>query len=428
MIWSTEELAEQWHSVPLSALTSKVGSGATPRGGRSSYPDQGTPLIRSQNVHFDGFTSEGLAFLTDEQAKQLDGVRVKAGDVLLNITGASIGRVCVAPAEMDGARVNQHVCIIRATEIDSEFLAHYLASPQVQDAIALGNYGVTREALTKSQILELPVPVPESGEQRVVAAAISGVKNHRRSATGHLDSARHAIERFRQSVLAAACSGRLTADWRDSRGLGEWDSKRAEDICNKVQSGSTPKVWHTEDGGIPFLKVYNIVDQRLDFDYRPQYISPELFRGPYKRTEALPGDVLMNIVGPPLGKVAVVTGHYAAWSINQALTLFRPSERISTEWLYIFLCSGISVDEVMNDTKGTVGQINISLTQCRNFMIPVPTLEEQAEIARRVGELFKMADAVAQRISQASKRVERSSHAVLAKAFRGELIIPGAAA
>jgi len=130
----------------------------------------------------------------------------------------------------------------------------------------------------------------------------------------------------------------------------------------------------------------------------------------------------MNIVGPPLGKVAVVTDQYPAWSINQALTLFRPSERVSTSWLYIYLCSGISVAQVLNDTKGSVGQVNISLSQCRDFLIPVPTVEEQAEICHRVESLLALSDAVARRVSAASTIVDRSSRAVRSRAFRGELL------
>jgi type I restriction enzyme S subunit len=169
------------------------------------------------------------------------------------------------------------------------------------------------------------------------------------------------------------------------------------------------------------LKVYNIVDQRLDFDYRSQYISEELHRGAMRRATALPGDVLMNIVGPPLGKVAVVTDQFAEWSINQALTLFRPSDRVSTGWLYVFLRSGVSVREVLNETRGSVGQVNISLSQCRAFEVPVPTPEEQEEVERRVASLLVVAGRVVQRIAHAEARIMGTSQAALAKAFRGEL-------
>ena len=96
--------AESWPVTPLKSLATKIGSGATPAGGRESYFTEGIPLIRSMNVHFAGFEPKGLVFLSDEQAKQLANVTVQPCDVLLNITGASIGRVTTTPMEMAGAK------------------------------------------------------------------------------------------------------------------------------------------------------------------------------------------------------------------------------------------------------------------------------------------------------------------------------------
>lgn len=386
-------------------------------------PNGEVRLIQLADIGDGVFRNRSARFLTQSKAKELRCTFLQEGDILVARMPEPLGRACLFPGVGQPAVTVVDVCVVRPNprRVRPEWLVTAINSPQFRDSMQQFVRGTTRQRISRRNLGTLPLRVPEIDEQLATAQAVERLERKRGDASSHLDSGRRAIGRFRHAVLAAACSGRLTADWRDTRGLGQWQSERAEDACRKVQSGTTPKVWHTEDGGIPFLKVYNIVDQRLNFDYRPQYISPELFRGAYKRTEALPGDVLMNIVGPPLGKVAVVTEQYPAWSINQAITLFRPSERLSTEWLYMFLCSGISVDEVINDTKGSVGQVNISLTQCRNFMIPVPTWEEQMEINRRVGELLKLANPVAERISAASMRVDRSSQALLAKAFRGEL-------
>ncbi len=160
-----------WESRKLKDLTTKIGSGSTPSGGKESYQESGVPLIRSMNVHFGGFVRHGLAFLNAEQAEKLKNVTVKADDVLLNITGASIGRVATAPKDMEGARVNQHVCILRPTaEIIPPFLVLFLASPVVQDLIDNVQVGATREALTKAMIEQFEIPLPPLAEQcRIVA-------------------------------------------------------------------------------------------------------------------------------------------------------------------------------------------------------------------------------------------------------------------
>jgi type I restriction enzyme S subunit len=162
-----------WGTKRLKDLTTKIGSGSTPSGGKESYQASGVPLIRSMNVHFGGFVRQGLAFLNDEQAEKLKNVAVKADDVLLNITGASIGRVATAPRNMEGARVNQHVCIIRPTsEITPQFLELFLASPVVQNLIETIQVGGTREALTKAMIEQFEIPVPSIAEQRRIVAKV----------------------------------------------------------------------------------------------------------------------------------------------------------------------------------------------------------------------------------------------------------------
>ena len=128
------DMPQGWSSVRLAEIATKIGSGATPKGGEHAYKDVGVPLIRSMNVHFDDFHSQGLAFLYSVQAAALEGVTVRADDVLLNITGASIGRVTTAPAKSGRcSRVNQHVCIIRPTSgIEPKYLSAFLASPEMQ--------------------------------------------------------------------------------------------------------------------------------------------------------------------------------------------------------------------------------------------------------------------------------------------------------
>ena len=163
----------QWETRSLKSLATKIGSGATPAGGRESYFSEGIPLIRSMNVHFRGFDRTGLAFLSDQQADELSNVIVQANDVLLNITGASIGRVTIAPVEMAGARVNQHVTIIRPiSELFSRFLLIFLASPSVQRMIDEIQVGATRQALTKAMIEQFAIPLPPLAEQKRIVAKV----------------------------------------------------------------------------------------------------------------------------------------------------------------------------------------------------------------------------------------------------------------
>ncbi|MGB3591002.1 MAG: restriction endonuclease subunit S [Nonlabens sp.] len=152
----------------LNKLSTKIGSGSTPRGGQKSYKKQGISLIRSMNVHDNYFKIKNLAFIDDDQATKLKNVEVYEDDVLLNITGASVARCCIVDSSYLPARVNQHVSIIRtSSSLLPKFLLYYLISPTVKNKLlqdASGN--ATREAITKTMIQSFKVPVPSIAQQR----------------------------------------------------------------------------------------------------------------------------------------------------------------------------------------------------------------------------------------------------------------------
>lgn len=150
-----------WQPATLKQLTTKIGSGATPRGGREVYVDEGMALIRSQNVYDSQFVWDGLAHITDDAARQLANVEVQAGDVLLNITGASILRTCVVPPDVLPARVNQHVAIIRAKPcVPPHFLHLHLLQADTKAYLLGLNAGASREAVTKAHIESVPLLYP----------------------------------------------------------------------------------------------------------------------------------------------------------------------------------------------------------------------------------------------------------------------------
>jgi type I restriction enzyme, S subunit len=123
--------------VRLRFICSKFGSGVTPRGGATNYVEAGVPFLRSQNVHFGELRLNDVAYIPLPIHESMSGTHVRSGDVLLNITGASIGRVCAVPSDLGEANVNQHVCIIRpiANSLDARYLAVCLSLPSMQDEI-----------------------------------------------------------------------------------------------------------------------------------------------------------------------------------------------------------------------------------------------------------------------------------------------------
>ena len=153
-----------WKQVSLREVTSKIGAGATPRGGKESYQTEGIALIRSMNVHDGRFEYKDLAHITDEQATQLNNVIVKEGDVFINITGASVARSCIVPSNALPARVNQHVAIIRCIygRLHPVFVNYMFLNDRFKRRLLdIGDSGgATRQAITKQQLENLVVILP----------------------------------------------------------------------------------------------------------------------------------------------------------------------------------------------------------------------------------------------------------------------------
>lgn len=150
-----------WEVKKLGDLTTKVGSGSTPRGGSKVYQDYGNIFIRSQNVLMNKLDLEDVAFISDEIHEGMKNTWVQENDVLLNITGASIGRVCVYN-KSEAANVNQHVCILRPIqdEIKPYYLSHLISSKNYQDKILGQQTGGTRQAFNMTQIKNFDIPLP----------------------------------------------------------------------------------------------------------------------------------------------------------------------------------------------------------------------------------------------------------------------------
>lgn len=170
-----------WDEIVLGSLCSKIGSGATPKGGATVYIDKGTSFIRSQNVYNMHFSYEGLAHITENAAQKLKGVSVQEHDVLINITGDSVARTCVVPSEVLPARVSQHVAIIRTERnvLDPYYLNYYLASPYMQAfmlGLAVGK-GASRNAMTKDMISGFKIPCPPIDIQKRISDVLTDFDN-----------------------------------------------------------------------------------------------------------------------------------------------------------------------------------------------------------------------------------------------------------
>ena len=296
--------------------------------------------------------------------------------------------------------------------------------------------------LNRQDAYDLKIGLPPLAEQTRITQKLDELLAQVDTLKARIDAITALLKRFRQSVLAVAISGRLTEKWRAQHvgWVGEgspttaiasstlpvgWSSKPAGDICGFITKGTTPskEKMTAGHGAVPYIKVYNLTfTGELDFSIDPTFVDSSTHSIDLKRSIVKPGDVLMNIVGPPLGKVSIVPATYPEWNINQAIARFRAGDEISAAYLALCLRTEEVLSHAVSRAKATAGQFNLTLEICRELRLPVPPADEQTEIVHRVEQLFAFADQLERKVQSAKSRIDHLTQSILAKAFRGELV------
>ena len=418
------ELPEGWEWTISGDVCSSVRDGThdTPK-----YLDNGIPLITSKNLKsgkIDFSTAKLISINDHQQISVRSGV--DDGDILFAMIG-TIGNPVIVNKEKPFSIKNVALFKKNPSIVESRYLRCWLSSYSLERILEEDKFikGTTQKFIPLNNLRNLPIPLPPLNEQKRIADRLDQLLTRIDKTKAHLDRIPPLLKRFRQSVLAAATSGKLTADWREEKSEPDWLVANAEDVCEWITKGTTPskdKMYELV-GEIPYIKVYNLCfDGSLDFTINPTFIDRNTHEVVLKRSKIFPGDVLMNIVGPPLGKVSIVPSLYPEWNINQAIALFRVKNRIKNTFLAYVLMNEKMIAEIVMKSKATAGQFNVTLEICRAIEIPVPSLSEQQEIVRRVEALFAKADRIEAQYKNARQQVDRLTPALLAKAFRGELV------
>ena len=200
-----------------------------------------------------------------------------------------------------------------------------------------------------------------------------------------------------------------------------WVWCRLEEIAY-VASGSTPDKTCFVENGIPYIKMYNLRNQKIDFAYHPQYITEEVHNGKLLRSRTEVGDLIMNIVGPPLGKLAIIPATLPQANFNQAAVLIRPYKfkKVLVPYLKAYLEEMSEIDSIA--TRGSAGQVNISLTQSQNMRIPLPPLNEVERIINEVVKYDLLIEAIEYETTDLQTLIISIKNKILDLAIHGKLV------
>lgn len=446
-VWTT--VGELYHII----------GGGTPSTEVPEYWTGTVPWITSADIH--GLQDIRPRKHITEQAIQNSAASLIPAGSLIVVTRVALGKVALARFPVCFSQDSQGL-IGDSDVVDPHYSCLYLS--QAVQSFKYVSRGTTISGVTKKQLKELPFVLPPLPEQRRIVAEIEKQFTRLDAGVAALKRVQANLKRYRASVLKAACEGRLApqdpndepadrllarilaerrAKWEAEHpakkyvepaapvtdGLPElpagWCWARAEQLCDFITKGTTPAANKLFGGAgeVPFIKVYNLTDRgSLDFSIHPSFISRQTHTGELARSRVYPGDVLMNIVGPPLGKVSIVPDHNPEWNVNQAIAIFRPMASYDRRFLCYCLLTEQILDWALRRAKATAGQFNLTLEICRDLPLPTPPLAEQhrivAEIEWRLSVVTELEAAVAANLARAG----RLRQAVLKRAFEGRLV------
>ncbi|MDE0269157.1 MAG: restriction endonuclease subunit S [Acidimicrobiaceae bacterium] len=406
-----------WPRVRLSELLTFYGSGATPRGGKNSYKMFGVPLVRSMNVHDLCFEQKDLAFIDEAQAGMLDRVQIIHNDILLNITGASVARCCLATSSAVGGRVNQHVMILRTDPSfgDARWLARALAGPYKGKLLAIAGSGATREALTKSDVKNFIISLPPLEYQRRIADL--------------LDVYERLIENNRRRIEILEEMARLL--YREWFVHFRYPGHEDVELVNS-DFGPIPKGWgqtcladELELQRFNF-KPFEYADEEFDHYSIPAFDArklPSLERGAeIKSSKYLLFDesVMISKLNPRFPRVWRVdrseTDRQAVAS-TEFLVLANP-----VKWTLTFVYSLATSTEFVNRLVSTAGGTSTSHQRVKpTDVMNMPVVNPQAEIVQRYSEQVRPFLRLVDNFIQQNQILQEARDLLLPRLVSGEL-------
>ena len=334
---------------------------------------------------------------------QYDEYNHEEPEVLMACRGATCGTINVSKPF---SWINGNAMVIHpngTVPLRKDYLKYYLMSVSKDSIIS----GTAQPQITRQNLKDFQIVICDLDDQQKIVSQIEESLSQLNNAVETLNKTKQQLEIYRQAVL------------RKCFDCG-YETRKLKELCFFITKGTTPakKELFSGHGEIPFVKVYNLTfSNKLDFSIDPTFVSNATHKGFLKRSITYPGDVLMNIVGPPMGKVSIVPHDYPEWNINQAIARFRCGEKLNNKFLAYYLGFSDTIKKLKSKSKATAGQFNLTLEICREIEIPLPNIEEQQRIANEIDNRLCICDIIIDTINQSLQQAEALRQSILKQAF-----------
>lgn len=405
---------EHWVQTNIGEMAEVIGGGTPDSSDVTNFANEtGIAWLTPKDLsgYSDKYIAKGERFLTKKGFANSSAKLLPTGTVLFS-SRAPIGYVAIAANEIcTNQGFKNFVC---SNGLYNEYAYYYLifAKSELQ---AMGS-GTTFKEISGSVAKTIPIPLPPFSEQKRIVEKLDSILPKVKSIKARLDKIPQILKRFRQSILSAACSGKLTENWREeNHDCEEWKSVFLKDVALS-RLGKMLDQSKNCGNPTPYLRNTNV--RWFDFDLHDVFTMkttkeelPELW---IKK-----GDVLICEGGEP-GRCAIWQGADNSYIFQKALHRVRVGDTLLGKWLCFNIRDAANSGRLEDFFTGTTIK-HLTGVKLRTFDFFLPPLEEQHEIVRRVEKLFKLADSLEAKYKKAMERVEKIEQSVLAKAFRGEL-------
>ena len=408
------EVPDSWEWTTIGNLCSKIGSGSTPKG--SNYSSEGVLFFRSQNVHNDGILLDDIKYISDEVHQSMIGTEVLPNDLLLNITGGSLGRCAIVPNEIDKGNVSQHVCILRPIIISSNYFHALILSTFFSKSMKITGSG--REGLPKYNLEQMMFPLPPLAEQHRIVTEIERWFFLIDIIESSKEDLQTAIKQAKNKILDLAIHGKLVPQDPNDEPASELLKRinpKAEITCdNGHYTFDVPSGWITTNlgsifnvvsakrilksdwkhSGVPFyrareiakLSIYGLVDNEL-------YISEEHYNS-LKEKFPVPkaSDIMISAVGT-IGKCYIVKESDKFYYKDASVLCLCNDYQINAKYIYHIMRSEYMLKQMYDNSKGTTVD-TITIEKAKQYILPLPPLAEQQRIVAKIEETFSIFDGI----------------------------------
>jgi type I restriction enzyme S subunit len=416
------EPAEGWASVLMGEIAQVIGGGTPPAKDPTNFCEEGGfPWLTPADLS--GFTgtmvARGARNLTDHGLRRSSARLLPPGTVLMS-SRAPIGYLAIAA---NSIATNQGFkSFVLPPGVEPRYVLLWLRF--IQPLLKEMGSGSTFAEISGAKAREIPLLLAPVAEQLRIVEKVEVLLERVSRARQRLVRVPRLLKRFRQVVLAAACEGRLTADWRDARHgdkeAGDWVHASLGDLCSLVTSGSRGWAKYYADSGALFIRAQDINTDELSLHGIAHVRPPQGSEG--ARTRVMQFDILVTITGANVTKTALVRDVLPEAYVSQHVALVRLADAELAPWVHLWLVSPGHGRRQLLDLAYGAGKPGLNLDNVREVSIRLPPRDEQAEITERVRVLFSLADVIERRISGALAQTEKLPQAILSRAFAGELV------